>query len=194
MGSSLHEQGGKPGRLLESLTMQKNSEKPGIRDQILFFDEFDRILTSDDPASKSLLSMILKILDPAQRSFYSPYLGMDVALPKIIVLAGNFDLREFHADRLEALISRLRIIKFEGYSADNKKSIVWKQIVPSMLKNFAKNRNPRYQLNKIEDEDKKAINRFIEKDTDPGMRSVDKFIHSTLEKRVRLRLKLGQQG
>lgn len=187
-GTNLADNGGKPGRILEALTENNSAELAGVKNQILFIDEFDRVLTSDDYESRSILSFILKVMDPDRREFYSPYLEDTIKLPNIIVLAGNFDLRDFDEERFEALISRLEILKFPGFDPETKKELVFKTLVPNMLKKYKNNSDKRYTISRLEDEDIDKISDFIRNDEDPGLRSAQKFVKKTIERRIKKNL------
>ena len=187
-GTNLSDNGGKPGRILEALVENNTLELSGVKNQILFIDEFDRVLTSDDYESRSILSFILKVMDPDRREFYSPYLETTVKLPDIIVLAGNFDLRDFDDERFEALISRLEILKFSGFSKEAKRSLVFDSMIPRILKKYKNNSDKRYSISKLEEEDKKQISEFIDKDEDPGLRSVQKYVKKIIERRIKKNL------
>ncbi|MCB9228336.1 MAG: AAA family ATPase [Deltaproteobacteria bacterium] len=185
IGSSLNSSNPKPGRLLEAITSTVDSATDiNYSNQILFIDEFDRLLISTDTKSEDVLSFMLKLLDPDVRYFYSPYLKSMVKLPETIILAGNFDIEELIAkkDTLEALASRLEFVRYSGYAPEIKHQLVWESLVPSLLKSYTSSSDPRYAFDGLTQSDKDDINQFLQNDTDPGLRSAGKFVNRVIQR------------
>lgn len=188
IGSSLNSANPQPGRLLEAITSTTDSVLDvNYSNQILFIDEFDRLLISNDHKSEQVLTFMLKLLDPDVRYFDSPYLKSKVKLPETVVLAGNFDIEDLIAkkDTLEALASRLEFVRFSGYDKDAKHQLVWKAMMPKLLESYGSSRDPEFAFDGLSNSDEETINDFIEKDTDPGLRSVGKYINSVVQRAFR---------
>ncbi len=120
-----------PGRLLLALSnISSNIDEKNYKNTIFFIDEFDRLLNRDDPTSKAVLSTMLKIFDPTNRKFFSPYLNAEISLPPTIILAGNYAIKD------EALKSRFQVIEFGGFSQKLKQQIAINMMLPSIADNY----------------------------------------------------------
>lgn len=148
-----------PGKILEALTEASlHGEK--YQNILMLLDDADRILLAGD----GRLAFLLTFLEPETKSFYSPYLGFNVDISHLsIILAGNSDIKD------DALKNRLHMVKFDGFSKAYKKEIVQRDLLPSVLVSHAK-------LTLREDDftpnDVKAINALVDRDEDPGFRSI----------------------
>ena len=181
IGTPFDPMGGKsaPGRLLTAIASGAKDIKTGVSysDNILFIDEFDRLLNADDPSSKSILSFMLKILDPNNRTFFSPYLGVSVELPKTIILAGNYEIRD------AALKNRFEIIKFEGYDRKQLEKIAMSSIVPKYCDLYG------FEKNCLMDKERDLLAQHIAGSSDHGLRDTEKFILSLVSEKAYTRFK-----
>ena len=71
---------------------------------------------------------MLKMLDPSNRRFFSPYLNCYVDLPSTIILAGNYEIKD------PALANRFQIVKFNGYDGERKWGIAKNYLAPKVAK------------------------------------------------------------
>ncbi len=165
---------GKPGRLLTALTKGEKSGATNFSNGVLFIDEFDRLLSDSlsNASSKALLSFMLKMLDPSNRKFFSPYLNCYIDLPSTIILAGNYEITD------PALANRFQIVKFDGYDEELKWGIAREYLVPKIA--------GIYGFVEIDQEDLEAIYALVRDDTeDAGVRSIElKIIKYFEEKRM----------
>ena len=109
IGTSFENADAKAGRIVDAIIAQtKSSQDLNHYNQVLLIDEFDRLFLSDNEKAKEILPFFQKLLDPADRSFYSPYLKTRIRLPDTIILAGNHDIHELSQNNptLEAIASR----------------------------------------------------------------------------------------
>ncbi len=164
-----------PGLLLKVLSRAKiNGE--GAKNMLLGIDDADRVLLNS--SEYELSSFILTLLEPETKSFFSPYLNTEVDISHLgIILAGNSNMTD------PALGNRLHIIHFNGYGVDYKKSVVWDELFPSLLEVHEK-----ADLILTKDDftstDYQTINGLIEKDDDPGFRSIKLQLMKYLEDKV----------
>lgn len=173
----------KSGRLLDAIIARTESSFDiNHHNQILLIDEFDRLFISGNEKAKDILSFMLKLLDPTQRSFYSHYLKTDVRLPDTIILAGNRDIHALsaHDPELEAMASRLDKVVFAGFSVESKKAIAAETMIPNKERRF---RSTGGDLTKftLPEAGHDMINAFIETDTDPGLRSLERYVAYVFE-------------
>lgn len=178
IGTSLKNPSPKPGILLEALMkLAKNDELP-FTNNILFIDEFDRLLLRNDANANSILTMFLKVLDPKNRSFFSPYLNATVKLPDTIILAGNFKLKNQGEERplLDALSSRLSNVEFPAFSSEAKEAILFDSFIPAQIEAYNSGKSGYgFQDGKLPQKEGEEIKEFIRNDSDPGLRSALKF-------------------
>ncbi|MFK0569826.1 ATP-binding protein [Endozoicomonas sp.] len=173
----------KAGRILDAIIARtQSSQDVNHYNQVLLIDEFDRLFISGNEKTRDVLSFMLKLLDPANRSFYSRYLKTELRLPVTIILAGNLDIHELsvHDPELEAMASRLDKVVFEGFSVEAKKAIATEIMIP--------NKERRYQSSgkmfaefTLPESGHEMIDAFIETDQDPGLRSLEKTISKVFE-------------
>ena len=172
----------RPGRLLDAIVARTESSLDiNHHNQILLIDEFDRLFISGNEKAKDILSFMLKLLDPTQRSFYSRYLKTDVPLPDTIILAGNRDIHALsaHDPELEAMASRLDKVVFAGFSVESKKAIAAETMIPNKEQRFRSTRDlAEFTLPEAGHD---MINAFIETDTDPGLRSLERYVAYVFE-------------
>lgn len=185
VGTDFNRKNARPGKILEAITSTVASTSDiNYSNQILFIDEFDRLLLASDKKSDELLAFMLKLLDPDTRYFYSPYLKSKIRLPDTIILAGNFDIQELvgRKETLEALASRLEFVHFKGYSKEVKKRIFWEKVIPKTLASYQSSSEKKFQFDHLSKEEVNKINNFIEKDKDLGLRTCGKFISNMVKK------------
>ncbi|USE35811.1 AAA family ATPase [Endozoicomonas sp. SCSIO W0465] len=183
VGTPFESDDAKAGRILDAIIARTDSSLDiNHHNQVLLIDEFDRLFISGNEKSKDVLSFMLKLLDPSNRSYYNPYLKTDVRLPDTIILAGNRDIHELstHDPELEAIASRLDQVVFEGFDSRTKKKIAFDIMVP--------NKERRYQSAgklfadfTLPESGREMIHAFIETDQDPGLRSLEKYIARIFE-------------
>lgn len=184
VGTPFESANAKAGRILDAIVARTDSSQDiNHHNQILLIDEFDRLFISGNEKSKDVLSFMLKLLDPANRSYYSPYLKTEVRLPDTIILAGNRDIHGLstHDPELEAIASRLDNVVFEGFNTEVKKKIAFEIMIP--------NKERRYQSAgklfadfTLPESGLEMISEFIETDDDPGLRSLEKYISQVFER------------
>ena len=163
------------GRLVEAIVQKakESSNKQSFSNSIIFIDEFDKLLRSTSQGSEETLALLLKLLDPDNLSVTNKFLGAEISFKdNIIILAGNYDLRE------RALTNRFRTIEFSGFTKEGKVAMVREEILPGLLKVYGISE---------QDFDVKSfygdVDRFIyEKDNDPGLRSLMKHCEMLLER------------
>lgn len=184
VGTPFENADAKAGRLLDAIVARTSSSQDiNHHNQILLIDEFDRLFISGDEKSKDVLSFMLKLLDPANRSFYSPYLKTEIRLPDTIILAGNRDIHQLsaHDPELEAIASRLDKLVFDGFSTQTKKIIAFDIMVPNKEKRFQSAGKLLANFT-LPESGHHMIANFIETDQDPGLRSLEKYISKVFEK------------
>ncbi len=186
VGTSFDSLDAKPGLILEAMTANTDSiQGLNHHNQVLLIDEFDRLLINDDKSSQDVIAFFLKILDPNHRFFYSPYLKTYVHLPDTIILAGNSDIQErsHQQTQLQAMSSRLDHIIFDGFSTDSKREMTLYHLIPKMEKSYQSIDDSLDQFS-LEASDLEKIERFIAEDSDPGLRSLEKFISWLFERKM----------
>jgi ATP-dependent Lon protease len=158
----------KPGLLLDVMTRAGRNGKDSLNNMVLLLDDADRVLNRGSHAS----SFILNLLEPETKSFYSPFLQSHVDISHLcIILAGNSEIQD------EALRSRLQVVRFEGYNADYKKAVVWKSMLPELIKIHETSELPLT----FADVEKDSIDKLIQADKDPGFRSIKQKVMEYLE-------------
>ena len=177
----------KAGRILDAIIARTSSSQDiNHHNQILLIDEFDRLFLSGNEKTKDVLSFMLKLLDPANRSFYNPYLKTDIRLPDTIILAGNQDIHELsaHDPELKAIASRIDKVTFLGFDQETKRKIASEVMIPNKEKLYQSGGG---QLSSfvLPAQGHEMIMDFIDKDEDPGLRSMEKYIAKVFEQYVR---------
>lgn len=169
-GSSIQEIIGtknEPGKLLTALTRDATHTANNCKNSILFLDEFDHLINDQGQGggTGAMLSFILKVLDPNNLKFFSPYLDCYVDLPRVIILAGNQIIRD------PALQDRFQIVYFNGYERGERWAIAEATIIPKIAK--------MYGFHHITEEDLTNLKEIIYQDTKRhGMRSVEITINN----------------
>ena len=163
-----------PGLLLEALTRAKLPDGQKYKNAILLIDDADRIINNDD----QLASVLLTLLEPETRSFYSPYLNTEVDISNLnIILAGNSLIED------AALLSRLAVVKFERYEAEYKKKVVYDELFPDLLERHKRSRYP-LSADDFGTEDWNKIDALVYANTEPGFRSLKLQLMAYFEDKV----------
>ncbi|KEI69523.1 hypothetical protein GV64_01110 [Endozoicomonas elysicola] len=183
IGTSFDSLEAKPGLLLEAIVANTASiQDINHHNQVLLIDEFDRLFIDGDKQSQDILAFFLKILDPHHRYFYSPYLKTNIRLPDTIILAGNTDIHtvSIQNQQLQSMASRLERIFFDGFSSQTKQEIAFSLMIPKMEQSY-KSISEELAEFSISEIDLTRIDNFIQSDSDPGLRSLEKFTHEIFE-------------
>ncbi len=162
------------GRLLEALSSAVNvRDKPFGSNVLLFIDEFDRLLNADDYQSRQVAIFMLKALDRTNFKFYSPYLGVNVTLPSLVILSGNYAIKD------EALLNRFDVVKFDGFNLAAKLNIFNEVILPDALESF------NLTFDELTANDSQKLNALVESQPDAkGLRYIEKGVNKILIKKV----------
>lgn len=152
--------GSRPGEITRCLT------RMGTKNGIMFFDEFDK--ASD---RKEIMSTLLHITDFSQnnefRDNYFPEFAQD--LSKIWFI---YSMNELPKD--PAMLDRLEIIKVDGYTFQDKKSIAKDYLFPKYTSEL-----------KLHDAfliEEKALNYLVSMDKSEGVRELERMINLLMEK------------
>ncbi len=114
--------GALPGRILDGIS------KSGVSNPVMVLDEVDKLITSydGDPASA-----LLEVLDPEQnKSFTDHYLNVPYDLSDVFFICTANGVDKIP----EALLNRMEVIEFNGYSPLEKKNIALNHLIPQVLK------------------------------------------------------------
>jgi len=172
-GHSYTYEGAHWGRIIEMLMETK------IMNPVIFFDELDKI--SNSPKGNEINSLLIHLTDYSQNTIFNDkyFSGINIDLSKAIFFFSYNDLENINP----ILKDRLTIVKFTGYSIDEKINIVKDFIIPDLLQNIGFNQG----TIKIEDD---VIRYIINNYTlvESGVRNIKRSIEELFLKINLLRL------
>ena len=152
---------------------------------VIFFDELDKI--SDTTKGNEISSILTHITDFSQNNSFSDkyFSGIDIDLSKAIFFFSFNDIELINP----ILRDRLTVVKFEGYSLDEKINIVRDFIIPDLLRNIG------FQLMDISI-DVEVIKYIIKNYTNNelGVRNIKRCIEDLFLKINLLRLTKGEHN
>jgi len=125
-GHSYTYEGANWGRIAEMLMQSK------VMNPVIFFDELDKI--SDTPNGNEITGLLTHLTDDTQNNLFNDkyFSGIDLDVSKINFFFSFNDINLINP----ILKDRLTIIKFTGYSVEEKVFIVRDFIIPNLLKNI----------------------------------------------------------
>lgn len=174
--------GAMPGKIINAL------KQAGSKNPVFMLDEIDK-LDSDYRGDPS--AALLEALDPEQnQSFEDHYLDVPFDLSKVIFITTANTL-----DIIPALRDRMEIIRYSGYTTDEKVKIAQKYLVKKSLESHGL-KNGQIEL------EKEVLKDIVESYTqEAGVRElnrkIDKIFRKTaklsLEKKIKFPYKLSQQ-
>lgn len=172
-GHSYTYEGAHWGRIVEMLMETK------IMNPVIFFDELDKI--SNSPKGNEINSLLIHLTDYSQNTIFNDkyFSGINIDLSKAIFFFSYNDLENINP----ILKDRLTIVKFTGYSIDEKINIVKDFIIPDLLQNIGFDQG----IIKIEND---VIRYIINKYTlvESGVRNIKRSIEELFLKINLLRL------
>jgi ATP-dependent Lon protease len=130
-GHSYTYEGAHWGRITEMLMESK------VMNPVIFFDELDKI--SNSYKGNEITGLLTHLTDPSQNNIFQDkyFSGIDIDLSKTIFFFSYNNIENINP----ILKDRLTIVKFTGYSLDEKINIVKDFIIPDLLKNIGFNQN-----------------------------------------------------
>lgn len=104
--------------------------KPLIKNAVIFIDEAEKTLNSRERESQTLKSLLLKLLDPEQKTWALKELGFEIDTSRFLfIIAGNKLIKdsEFETEedtKRSAINDRMHLVYVPGYTLDKKINIV----------------------------------------------------------------------
>lgn len=172
-GHSYTYEGAICGRMVEMLMESK------VMNPVIFFDELDKI--SDTIKGHEIIGLLTHLTDTSQNNIFNDkyFSGIDIDFSKALFFFSYND----HELINPILKDRLTIVKFEGYTVDEKIYIVKDFIIPDLLKNIGFHKNDIYFDNEII---KMIINTYTENEY--GVRNIKRKIEDIILKLNLLKL------
>ena len=123
-GKSRSEPDAEPGQIIKALVSLQTMNP------LILLDEIDKV-SGREGLREDIIAALLEILDPEQnKSFVDHYIDYPVDLSKVIFITTANNLGGMST----ALLDRLEVIRFSSYSAEDKKIIGKKYLLPKVLK------------------------------------------------------------
>jgi len=172
-GHSYTYEGATWGRMVEMLMESK------VMNPVIFFDELDKISKSSKGAEIS--GLLTHLTDYTQNNIFNDkyFSGVDIDFSKSIFFFSYNDIRYINP----ILKDRLTIVKFTGYSIEEKIKIVKDFIIPDLLKNIGFNKN---DIIIADNNIKYIINKYT--NNEEGVRNIKRCIEDLFLKINLLRL------
>ena len=157
--------GSKPGKIVEILT------SANCMDPIIFLDEIDKLSSSRD---QELNGILTHMLDEKQNiKFQDNYLSnIDINLNKVFFVIAFNDKNKIDP----IVLDRLKIIKIESPSIDDKVNIASKRLIPDILNDF------NFEKNKYINIDTELLKFIINKNKDDGVRQLKQDLEKLFSK------------
>lgn len=167
--------GAVPGRILQGVF------RAGTTHPVILLDEIDKASFGE---GRSAAGVLLEILDPEQnREFLDHYLGVPYDLSRCIFLVTANDLEAMP----EALVDRLEVVRFEGFTEDEKLDIARAHLLPRARRNAGLEAG---QLRVSPTALREVIRRYTE---EAGVRQLQRALDS-LARKAAVRALLGGEG
>ena len=130
-GHSYTYEGATWGRMVEILMESK------VMNPVIFFDELDKI--SDTPKGHEISGLLTHLTDPVQNNVFHDkyYQEIDIDFSKVIFFFSFNDINLINP----VLKDRLTIVKFNGYTINEKILIVQNYLIPDLLENIGFDKN-----------------------------------------------------
>ncbi len=123
-GKTRVEADSEPGQIIKALVNTRTMNP------LILLDEIDKVSNASG-LREDIMASLLEILDPEQnKTFVDHFIDYPVDLSKVIFITTANNLGGMST----ALLDRLEIIRFSSYSADEKKIIAKKYLLPKVLK------------------------------------------------------------
>lgn len=151
----------------------------GVMNPIIFLDELDKI--SETTQGLDIVNFLIHLTDPEQQStFKDKYIGFDIDLSKVMFVFAFNDDKLIHP----VLIDRLNVIKIKPPSAEEKKVIALKYIMPEACKNIG------FSQEEVEIDSTALgyIIRNFDKGGESGMRNIKRAIETIIMRLNTLKL------
>ena len=159
-GSVYTYEGSSYGRLVSGL-IESQCDNP-----IFFFDELDKISSSSK--GEEIVNTLIHLIDPAQNSHIrDKYFSFDVDFSKCVFVFSYNDASKVNP----VLLDRIKRIKLQSPTSEQKLSIIHKHIIPAAKKNL----NTSYEF------DDNALSYIVDKNSSStGMRNIERDVEHVL--------------